>query len=152
MSERSKNAENVRFSRFLMTLLIASYALFGYIYGLYVMLIVAVSTIVFGAQHNVSSYLLKFLALFGFRKIFKLNPRYDRSFDINRAMELFEETLRVIVGTLCVVLYMYDFTMTSTLLAFFMAVMMLISTYFGFCISGLLYIAYNKILGRKLNG
>jgi hypothetical protein len=146
------HAENIRFSRFLMTLLIAIYALLGYIEGMYLMLLVAGSTILMGSGHSLSSYLLKFLALFGFKKLFKLNPRYDRSFNINREMELFEETLRLIVGGLCIFLYWYGFVTISTILAFFMAVMMLISTYFGFCISGLMYIAYRKILGQNSDG
>jgi hypothetical protein len=151
LQERS-NAENVRFSRFLMTLSITLYALFGHIEGMYLMLVIALSTIVFGSKHSLSSYILKFLSLFGFKKIFKLNPRYKRSFDINREMELFEETLRLAVGSICLVLYLYDFMIVSTVLAFFMAVMMLISTYFGFCISGLMYIAYIKIIGRDIDG
>lgn len=148
MQAQSK-AENVRFSRFFMTLSITAYALFGYIEGMYVMLVIAISTLLLGSNHSLSTYVLKLLAFIGFRKIFKLNPRYDRSFDINREMELFEETLRLIVGSVCIVLYLYGFDLISTVIAFFMAVMMLISSFFGFCISGLMYIAYNKTIGRN---
>ncbi len=143
------HAENVRFSRFLMTLSMASFALLGYVEGIYFMLLVSLSTLLVGSNHSFSSYILKFLALFGFKKVFKLNPRYDRSFDINREMEVFEEFLRLSVGTICLLLFWYGFTVTSTVLGFFMAVMMLISTYFGFCVSGLMYIAYQKVLGRS---
>lgn len=143
------SAENVRFSRLFMTLFITSYALFGFIEGLYLMIAVAASTIILGSDHNISAYVLKFLSLLGFRKIFKLNPRYDRSFVINRQMELFEEVLRLLVGLTCVILYFYDFFIVSTVFAFFMAVMMLISTFFGFCMSGLFYIACKKCLGQN---
>lgn len=143
------HAENVRFSRFLMTLSMATFALLGYIEGVCFMLLLSITTLLFGVNKSLSSYVLKFLALFGFKKIFKLNPRYDRSFNINREMEVFEEVLRVSVGGLCLLLFKYDFEVASTVLAFIMAVMMLISTYFGFCISGLMYIAYKKVLGRS---
>jgi len=90
------------------------------------------------------------LSLVKFDLIFHLNPRYQRSFVVNREMELFEETLRFLVGSISVALYHFEFFIASTVLAFFLAVMMLISTYFGFCASGLLYVAYCKVLKKGI--
>lgn len=141
----------VRFSRFVMTLLIASYALFGVIEGIYVMLVMTLSTLVLTSSYSLSTLLYKLLSLFSFDKIFTLNPRYERSFFINRKMEIFEEILRFIVGIIVVVLFYLDFSVSSIVVAFFMGVMMLISTYFGFCVSGLVCIGYCKVFKSDLH-
>lgn len=147
MAGKRQKADNIRFSRLVMTVLIALYALFGVIEGIYVMLLFTLSTIFFGINHSLTSWLLRFLDLFGFARIFKLNNRYKRSFEILRSMELFEEVMRFSVGMLVLYLYLIDYSVASVVLAFYMAIMMMISTFFGFCMSGLMYIAYTKLLG-----
>ena len=142
----------VRFSRFVMTLLIASYALFGLIEGMYIMLIMTLSTLLLTSKYSLPTLLYKILTVVKFDKVFRLNPRYERSFCIDRRMELFEEGLRLFVGLMTIALYHSSFMISSIVLAFFMAVMMLISTYFGFCVTGLLYIAYSKIIKRVSHG
>ena len=141
----------VRFSRFVMTLLIASYALFGVIEGMYIMLAMTLSTVILTSSYSFSTLLYKLLSLFSFDKVFTLNPRYERSFSINRKMEIFEEMLRFLIGSIVVLLFYFEFSTVSIVLSFFMGVMMLISTYFGFCVSGLVCIGYCKAFKSDLH-
>lgn len=141
----------MRFSRFVMTLLIAAYALFGLIEGMYIMLAMTLSTLLLTSSYSLSTLLYKFLSFFKFDKVFTLNPRYERSFFINRKMEVFEELLRFLVGVVVILLFYFDFPSASTVLAFLMGVLMLISTYFGFCVSGLVCIGYCKTFKSDLN-
>lgn len=140
--------ENVRFSRFINTMMISTYALFGSIEGMYAMLVFTLSTIIFTSRYSLATAVLSLLNILGFQKIFKLNPRYQQSFFITRANELYEEVLRLFVGLIVIALYYYGFMMPSVAVAFFMATMMLISTFFGFCASGLLYIAYRTVSAK----
>jgi hypothetical protein len=143
--------ENVRFSRFIMTVMITIYALFGLIESMYIMIAFTVSTILLSSRFSFSTTILKLLNRIKFDKIFKLNPRYQQSFMINREMELFEESLRLFVSAVVVLLYHLDFTIASTVVAFFMATMMLISSFFGFCISGLFFIAFKALKAKIKN-
>ena len=93
----------------IMSLLLALYALFGFVEGMYAVLLLTLSTLLLGSNYSISTFFLKFLNLFGFAKIFKSNPRYQRSFCISREMEVFEESMRFIVGSLCVLLFFIDF-------------------------------------------
>ncbi len=142
-------AQNVRFSRLIMTILIAYYALFTEVVALYVMLGLSFLTLILGHKHSLTSYVYKVLKLLKFDKLFSLNPRYQRSFEINRSMTLFEEGMRLSVGSMVLLMHLNGWFTAASALAFFMAIFMMISTFFGFCLSGLMYIGYRALLGKK---
>ena len=146
--QEQHQAETVRFSRFIIMILITSYALFGFVVGMYLVLAITLSTLLFTSRLSLTSFMLRLLKIVKFDKVFKLNHRYERSFFINREVEVFEESLRLMVGIAVLMLDYYGLYTASVSLAFFMATMMLISTFFGFCISGLLFIAYKVILKK----
>lgn len=142
------SAQNVRFYRLVLTILITYYALFSEVFALYLLLGLSLFNFIFTHRYAPTAYLYRLLSLIGFDKIFSLNPRYQRSFEINRKMELFEEGMRLIFGGIVLVLHLYGFYGAATALAFFMAIFMMISTFFGFCLSGLMYIGYCSVLRK----
>lgn len=144
-------AENVRFSRLIITLFLASYALFNHIEGVYLVLLVTLSTILFSSRFSLTTGLLHFLRTLKLTKLFHLNPRYQRSFFITRKVEIVEELLRFFTASMVLGLYYFDFHIASILIAFLMATMMLISSFFGFCMSGLFIIAAKTVLKRDLS-
>lgn len=141
-------ASNVRFSRLLVTLLIVLYLLFGQTWALYLILVVSVSTILLGSKHNVSQSLLKLFYRLKVRFLTTIDEASAPSYTLNRSMELFEESMRAFMVSLLLVLDAFGFTTLSTLIAFMMMILMMISTFFRFCMSGVFYIIFQKLRGK----
>ncbi len=78
----------------------------------------------------------------------QISPTYERSYAMGLETERFEFILRVLVATLAIVLYAY-WPMMTWLIAIIMGIFMMISTFFGFCLSALGFIAYRSLRGAK---
>ena len=149
MTYKCSQATSVRFSRLIMTLFIAFYTIFTTLEALYVVLFLSFTTIIFGNNKNFTSYFVSFLAKFKLNNFIDVSPRYERSFTINRSMELFEEFLRSFVVGLVIFLDMQGYASSASVIAFLMMILMMISTFFGFCMSGIFYILFRKLFGIK---
>jgi len=80
--------------------------------------------------------------------IFTTPQQYVHSYLVHRLAYIFEDLMRIL-GAL-VILYLYNISeMSAWFIASFMSIAMLISSFFGFCLSALFYIAYTS-LEKKL--
>ena len=142
-------SENVRFSRLVMMLLTLSYALFSVIESMYGVLALTVFALVFGINNGITSLVLVVLKKLGIKKAFEVDPRHKRSFAITRTMEVFEELMRLSLTIIVIYLHMNELIIASTTIAFIMSMFMIISTFFGFCMSGILYVIFQRFFGKK---
>lgn len=105
--------------------------------------------------YHLGSYLFK-------KPICTIAKGYERSYFMNQESEWFELLSRLIVSMSAIYFY-NDYPLVTWLIGTFMGVFMMISTFFGFCLSALGYIGLKsfqkcdsqsatQILDRRLNG
>lgn len=143
------NALNVRFSRFFMMVLATIYPLFGYIEFIYAMGVFSLYSAIVGTSYNVSTLLLCTLNYLGFKRVFKVNTKYKTAYEINRWAGFAEDIMRTIASVIIIVLYHMGYTEIAMFIAFLISIMMMISTFFGFCTASLVYILFLSLM-RKL--
>jgi len=77
-----------------------------------------------------------------------VSPAYARSYAMNQATERFEIISRLVMVALALVLYPCC-PMATWLITVGMGIFMLISTFFGFCISALGFLAMEYAMGHR---
>lgn len=87
------------------------------------------------------------------QKIFKLDmvrvsSHHIRYYQINSSVDLIDHLLRLIASGASLALYYSEFEVAAWLLMAFLSVFMMLSAYFGFCLSALTYIGLESVRER----
>jgi len=144
---KQPKAEYVQFQRLVLGLIVFTSVLVENIYFIYAFL--GLSMISFLTTMNYSPTTL-FFKLYKFifgTYMFRTAAQYAHSYLTYRLAEIFEDIMRISGGIL--IIYLYSFSpLSAWIVASFMGIAMLISSFFGFCLSSLMYIGYKYILGK----
>ncbi len=145
---KQPRAEHVQFQRFISGMILLAMVLFQEIELGYVFLILSIISFVTTINYSPTTFVFRLLSLVLGRSLFVTAPQYAHSYVINRLAEVFEDILRISGGI--AIIYLHTLSpLASWMLASFMSIAMLISGIFGFCLSSLVYIAYQRILKKK---
>ena len=134
----------VKFNRLILGLLLIAGVIsqhIEFLYGYFVISLISVVTLI---HYSPTTYLYKFIAFFFKEPLCTISTAYERSYAMHKASELFELSLRLVVVS--VAIYVHSlFPLAGWLIAIFMGIFMMISTFFGFCLSALGYIGLKYI-------
>ncbi len=143
---RAPTPELVKFNR-IVSAFILIVALFSeHVSFLYIFTLINTLTLIVGMKYALSSLIYNFFEQVLHVKICDVNFLYKRSYYVDHRTERFEIIMRVLVGAFAMLIYEVE-PMVAWLLIIFMAIFMLISSFFGFCLSALAYVAYKYIKG-----
>ena len=99
-----------------------------------------------GTAHSPVTALLKLIQLTGLRPV-RITEHHLRYYQINRQVDMVDHAMRIGAAAGALALMPVAETLAWGLVAF-LCVFMLISAYFGFCLSALTYIAYRQLFQK----
>ncbi len=148
MKYKQPKAEYVQFQRLLAGLLILSAILTENIIFTYIFLLLSTISFITTLNYSPSTLLFKLISFLNGRPLFVTPPQYVHSYMVHRLATIFEDLMRIAGGI--AMIYFYSISPTiSWMIGSFMAIAMLISSFYGFCLSALLYIGYTAITKSK---
>ncbi|MDP1783962.1 MAG: EAL domain-containing protein [Sulfuricurvum sp.] len=105
----------------------------------------AINLLTLGTTLNLSptSWLFRGLSYFLKDHKWHISPAYERSYFMNQESEWFELFSRLLVSLIAIAFYQHT-PLVTWLIGTFMGVFMMISTFFGFCLSALGYIGFKS--------
>ncbi len=134
-------AEYVQFQRLILGLIVLASVFTEDILYIYIFLGLSLISFITTINYSPTTLLFKFLNFLMQQPLFTTAPQYAHSYVVNQLAEVFEDFMRVFVGML--IIYLYSFSpLSAWMIASVMSMTMLISSFFGFCFSSLIYIAY----------
>ncbi len=144
---KQPKAEYVQFQRLVFGLTVLTAVLFEKIEFAYFFLGLSVIVFITTINYSPTTWLFKFLGFLLGHQLFTTAPQYAHSYITNRLAEVFEDILRIIGGGMIIYLYSVS-PLAAWMLASFMGIAMLVSSFFGFCFSSLVYIGYQYIMKK----
>ena len=142
---KQPKAEHVQFQRLVLGLITLIAVLAEDIFFVYVFLGLSVITFLTTVNYSPTTLLFKLLDFLLGRPLFSTAPQYAHSYITNKLAEIFEDILRISGGAL--ILYLFTFSpLAAWMVASFMGIAMLVSSFFGFCLSSLVYIGYKYVV------
>ncbi len=142
---KQPKAEHVQFQRLVFGLIMLSAVLFQKVEIVYIFFGFSVVAFLTTINYSPTTWLFKFLSFIFGRQLFTTAPQYAHSYITNKLAEIFEDILRIMGGILIIYLYTV-FPLSAWMIASFMGVAMLVSSFFGFCLSSLVYIGYQYLM------
>jgi diguanylate cyclase (GGDEF)-like protein len=134
----------VKFNRLILGLLLISGVISQRIEFLYAYFVISAISVVTLIHYSPTTYLYKFIAFFFNGPLCTISPAYERSYAMHKESEFFELSLRLVVVSIAI--YAHSLLpLAGWLIAIFMGIFMMISTFFGFCLSALGYIGLKFI-------
>ena len=144
---KQPKAEYVQFQRLIMGLLILTSVLSENMYLIYIYLALSIISLFSTVFYSPTTLVFRLLSFIMGKPFFTTPPQYAHSYLVNRLAEFFEDIMRIGAGI--AIIYLYTFTpLVAWIMASFVAVAMLISSFFGFCLSSLMYIGYKFIMKK----
>jgi len=144
---KQPKAEYVQFQRLVLGLITLTSVLFERIDFVEVFTLLSIISFFTTMNYSPTTVLFKFFSFLLSQPLFVTAPQYAHSYITNRLAEIFEDLMRIAGGI--TILYLYTFSpLAAWMMASFMGVAMMISSFFGFCLSSLMYIGYKKFLKR----
>ncbi len=141
---KQPKAEYVQFQRLIFGLLVLTSVLASYMPLLYTYLLLSIISFITTVNYSPTTYIYRLISFIQGKPFFITPPQYAHSYIVHRLAEIFEDLMRI--GGGLAIIYIYQFSPTyAWIMASFMAIAMLISSFFGFCLSALFYIAYKAI-------
>lgn len=137
----------VKFNRLTMGVLVVASVFSERIELLYIFFIINVVTFMTTLQYSPTSWMYKSLNYISGRELCKINKTYERSYSMSKETERFEMILRILFSGIAIALYA-SFPMLTWLIAIFMGIFILISTFFGFCLASLGFICIKNVKER----
>ncbi len=144
---KQPKAEYVQFQRLIFGLCILIGVLFQRIEFIYAFLILSLLSFITTMNYSPTTMLYRLFSFILSKPLFETAPQYAHSYITNRLAEIFEDLMRIAGGTCIVYLYSQN-ELAAWMLGSFMGIAMLISGFFGFCLSSLLYIGYKKLMHK----
>ena len=146
---KQPKAEYVQFQRFVLGLITLAAVLFQIIEFVYIFLALSIISFITTMNYSPSTLLFRLLSFIFAKALFVTAPQYAHSYVINKLAEIFEDILRMVGGI--TIIYLYTISpLAAWMMTAFMSIAMLISSVFGFCLSSLVYIAYMRIMKKKV--
>ena len=134
----------VKFNRLILGLLLIAGVISQRIEFLYCYFVISLISIATLIHYSPTTYLYKVIIFFFEKPFCTISPAYERSYAMHKESELFELGLRLIVVSIAI--YVHSLApLAGWLIAIFMGIFMMISTFFGFCLSALWYIGFKCI-------
>lgn len=146
---KQPKAEYVQFQRFVLGIITLAAVLFQMIEFMYIFLALSIISFITTMNYSPSTLLFRLLSLIFGKALFVTAPQYAHSYVINQLAEIFEDILRMAAGSGMIYLYTVS-PLAAWMMAAFMSIGMLISSIFGFCLSSLVYIAYMRVVKKKV--
>ena len=137
-------AEYVQFQRLIFGLLVLFAVLFENINLIYTFLVFSTINFIVTINNSPITLIFKLLSYIYTKQIFVTPPQYANSYIVSRVAEIFEDIMRI-SGALIIIYFYHTTTITSWIIASSISIAMLISTFFGFCLSSIFYIWYENI-------
>jgi len=148
---KQPKAEYVQFQRLVLGLITISAVLFEKIEFIQLYTLLSAISFITTMNYSPSTLLFKLLSYLLGAPLFTTAVQYAHSYITNRLAEIFEDLLRIAGGF--TVLYLYTLSpLAAWMMASFMGIAMMVSSFFGFCFSSLVYIGYlrfKKRFGKK---
>ena len=144
---KQPKAEYVQFQRLIHGLLILTAVLFQMIDFVYAFLLLSIVSFITTISYSPTTLLFRLIDFVFGQALFTTAPQYAHSYITYRLAEIFEDLMRILGGLF--IIYLYTFSpLAAWMMSAFMGIAMLISGFFGFCLSSLLYIGYTKLMGK----
>ena len=136
---RAPAPTEVKFNRLILGLIMITAVFFQQIELFYLYFIINLITVITTLRLSPTSWLLSLVLFLIKRPLYTISPVYERSYFMNHESELFELSLRLLVSFIAIVFFTYC-PLVTWLVGAIMGIFMMISTFFGFCLSSLAYI------------
>lgn len=133
----------VKFNRLILGIIIILGVFFQRIELFYVYFGINLLTLVTTLKFSPTSWIFYVLSYFTKATSWTISPAYERSYYMNQESEWFELFARIFVSLIAIALYHYN-PLVTWIIGTFMGVFMMISTFFGFCLSALGYIGFKS--------
>jgi len=144
---KQPKAEYVQFQRLVHGLLILTAVLFQMMDFVYAFVILSIISFVTTIYYSPTTLLFKLIEFVFGQALFTTAPQYAHSYITYRLAEIFEDLMRISGGL--VIVYLHTFSpLAAWMMAAFMGIAMMVSSFFGFCFSSLVYIGYKKLMHR----
>ncbi|MHB8100017.1 MAG: EAL domain-containing protein [Sulfuricurvum sp.] len=134
----------VKFNRLILGLIIILGVFFQSIELFYIYFAINLVTLVTTLKFSPTSWLFNALSYFLKDPQWYISPVYERSYFMNQESEWFEILSRLLISLIAIAIYP-DTPLITWLIGTFMGVFMMISTFFGFCLSALGYIGVKNV-------
>ena len=142
---KQPRAEYVQFQRLVLGLITLGSVLFENIELIQLFTLLSAISFITTMNYSPTTFLFRVLSFLLSKPLFTTAPQYAHSYITNRLAEIFEDLMRI--GGGLTVLYLYSFSvMSAWIMASFMGIAMMISSFFGFCLSSLMYIGYKRLM------
>ena len=147
MKYKQPKAEYVQFQRLVLGTMVLVGVIFEELFFIKLFLALSIISFITTINYSPTTLIYKLTSLMYSEPIFTTPHQYVHSYIVHRLAAIFEDLMRIAGGS--AILYIYQFSETSAwVIASFMSIAMLISSFFGFCLSALLYIAYTSLQKR----
>jgi len=142
---KQPKAEYVQFQRLISGVIVLLAVLFENIQFVELFMVLSVVSFITTISYSPTTLLFKFLSYILTEPLFTTAPQYAHSYITYRLAEVFEDLMRI-GGGACL-LYLYTFSpLAAWMASSLMSIAMLISSFFGFCLSSLMYIGYKRLV------
>ena len=140
-------AEHVQFQRLISGLLVLIFVFTNDLLFIEIFIVLNFINLTTRVNNSPTTLLFKILSILLRKPLFITPIQYAHSYKTTPLASSIEDLMRVTGGILIYILFTYSYA-TAIGIAMFMAVAMLISSFFGFCISSLVYIAYKAMRNK----
>lgn len=140
----------VKFNRLILGIIIILGVFFQRIEFFYLYFAINLLTLVTTLKFSPTSWLFNALSYFLKDPQWYISPVYERSYFMNQESEWFELFARLLVSLIAIAVYP-EMPLLTWLIGTFMGVFMMISTFFGFCLSALGYIGFKSFQKSSCN-
>ena len=134
-------AEYVQFQRLILGLIVLASVFTEEIVFIYIFLGLSLISFITTMNYSPTTLIFKLINFIFRRPLFITAPQYAHSYVINQLAEVFEDIMRITAGIVTIDLYTV-MPFSAWIMASVMGIAMLISSFFGFCLSSLMYIGY----------
>ncbi len=132
-------SDEVKFNRLVLGLIMITAVFFQKIELFYLYFFINLITVITTLRFSPTSWLLSLVSFLLKRPFCTIPSAYERSYFMNQESELFELSLRLLVSSIAIGFFTY-YPLVTWLVGAIMGIFMMISTFFGFCLSSLAYI------------
>ena len=141
---KEPQAEHVQFQRLAFGLLALTFVLSDDLLFIKIFILLNVVSFITTVNYSPTTLLFKFLSLLLGKSLFVTPPQYASSYRNTKLASIFEDLMRIGGGVAIFYLYQYS-PLAALMFASFMAIALLISSFFGFCLSSLPFMGYRTL-------
>ncbi|MBT5935850.1 hypothetical protein [Sulfurimonas sp.] len=140
-------AEHVQFQRLISGLLVLIFIFTNNLLFIEIFILLNFINLITRVNYSPTTLLFRVLSILLRKQLFSTPVQYAHSYKTTPLASIIEDLMRL-VGGICIYYLYFNYYGIAVAMAMFMSVAMLISSFFGFCLSSLVYIAY-KVIRKK---